>query len=301
MSVATEPRPAVLPLAGGRDGATVRVHPLMAGEMHAPPAFTARLSGRLATGRMYLQALGPRRNWNWLPIPAFLVEHPGAGPILIDTGLHQSCANDVAGNMGRAGKLLYEIRMDHDQAVRFQLPDRGVEPTDIRVVIMTHLHIDHASAVSDFPQATFLVDGREWSAAAEGGALEGYHTRQFDHAFDWRALDYASDAVESFSGFAQSLDVFGDGSVRLLSTPGHTQGHQSVVLRTSAGEVLLTADAAYTESGLHGDVLPFVVHDEHRFRRSRKEIRRYLEQTPGAVVIPGHDWNVWPRLKKVYE
>jgi N-acyl homoserine lactone hydrolase len=301
MSVATEPRPAALPLNGGKPGATVQVRPLLTGEMHAPPSFTARKSGRFATARMYLQAIGRRGAWNWLPIPAFLIEHPGAGEILVDTGLHQSCASDVGGNMGRSGKLLYEIRMDHDQALRFQLPRLGVDPAEVRVVIMTHLHIDHASAVSEFPQATFVVDRREWQAAADGGALQGYHARQFDHAFDWRTVDYASDPVESFAGFAQSLDLFGDGSVRLVSTPGHTSGHQSVVLRTSGGEVLLTADAAYTEQGLRGEALPFVIHDEHRFRRSLKEIQRYLEQTPEAVVIPGHDWALWPRLKDVYE
>jgi N-acyl homoserine lactone hydrolase len=300
MPVATEPRPAQLPLPGGREDATVRVQPILTGEIHAPPTFTARLSGRLARERTYVKALGRRSGWNWLPIPAFLVEHPGAGPLLIDTGLHPSCATDVGGNMGRSGKLLYEIRMDHDQALRFQLPARGFETGDVRVVIMTHLHIDHASAVSEFPQATFVVDRREWAAACDGGALDGYHSRQFDHAFDWRTLDYSADTVESFAGFAQSLDLFGDGSVRVVSTPGHTRGHQSVVLRTAHGEVLLTADAAYTERSLRDDELPFVIYDEHLFRRSVAEIRRYIEQTPSAVVIPGHDWELWPRLADVY-
>jgi N-acyl homoserine lactone hydrolase len=189
MPVATEPRPAVLPLPGGRSGATVRVHPIVTGAMHAPPVFTDRPSGRLAVAKVALQAVSPRGRWNWLPIPAFLVEHPSAGPILIDTGLHPSCATDVAANMGRMGRFIYEVRMDHDQALRFQLPERGVETADIRLVIMTHLHIDHASAVSEFPGATFLVDKREWEAAVAGGTLDGYHQRQFDHAFDWRTLD----------------------------------------------------------------------------------------------------------------
>jgi glyoxylase-like metal-dependent hydrolase (beta-lactamase superfamily II) len=176
-----------------------------------------------------------------------------------------------------------------------------VQPADVKVVIMTHLHIDHASAVSEFPNATFVVDHREWTAAAHGGARQGYHQRQFDHAFDWRTLDYSAETVESFSGFAQSVDVFADGSVRVVSTPGHTPGHQSVVLRTGTGEVLLTGDAAYTERGVRGEARPYVIHDEHFFRRSLGEIQRYLQQTPEAVVIPGHDAGLWPELKPVYE
>src|SRR5207302_6499931 len=142
------------PLPGGVAGAAVRVHPILTGELHAPPAHTDRPSGRLGAVKIAAQLLGPRGGWNWLPVPAFLVEHPGVGPILIDTGLHPSCASGVAGNMGRAGALLYHVRMDHDQALRSQLPSRGFEPTAVRVVIMTHLHIDHANAVSEFPQAT---------------------------------------------------------------------------------------------------------------------------------------------------
>jgi glyoxylase-like metal-dependent hydrolase (beta-lactamase superfamily II) len=133
-----------------------------------------------------------------------------------------------------------------------------------------------------------------------GGSRRGYHTRQFDHAFDWRALDYTKDPVASFAGFAQSFDLFGDGSVRLVSTPGHTAGHQSVILRTGTGEVLVLGDAAYTERELRGEATPLIMHDEHLHRRSLTDVRRYLEQTPQAVVIPGHDSALWPKLSPVY-
>lgn len=301
MPVATEPRPAALPLAGGSAGANVRVHPILTGEMHSPPAHTARPSGALARPRIAAQLISRRQRWNWLPVPAFLVEHPTAGPILIDTGLHPVCERDVGANMGRAGKLLYEVRMDHDQALRFQLPARGIEPAEIGLVILTHLHIDHASAVVEFPGATFLIDKREWDAATSGGTLQGYHHRQFDHAFDWRTLDYEADPVQSFAGFGHTLDLFGDGSVRVLSTPGHTLGHQSVLLRTAGAEVLLVGDAAYTEGELRGEARPLIVADEHLRGRSIREIQRFREQTPQAVVIPSHDWTIWPQLQPVYE
>jgi N-acyl homoserine lactone hydrolase len=301
MPVATEPRPAQLPLPGGEAGATVRVHPVLSGEIQAPPAWIDRPTGTLAGPRTLAQLVGPRGDWDWLPIQAFLVEHPGVGPILIDTGLHPSCATDLGASMGRAAKLIYRVRMEHDQALRFQLARRGVEPSEVRVVIMTHMHFDHASAISEFPGATFVVDGREWRAAVDGGARRGYHARQFDHAFDWRTVDYDAPEVESFAGFSRTLDLFGDGSVRLASTPGHTLGHQSVVLRTRGSEVLAMGDAAYTERELRGEATPLLVADEHLRRRSLQEIRLYLRQTPGAVAIPGHDPALWPKLKRLYE
>jgi N-acyl homoserine lactone hydrolase len=301
MTVATEPKPAQLPLPGGVPGAAVRVHPILTGEIHAPPAHTDKPSGVPAVPRIAAQLVPPRRGWHWLPVPAFLVEHPGAGAILIDTGLHPVCATDVSANMGSAARVLYRVRMDHDQALRAALPARGLEPSDVRIVILTHMHIDHASAVIEFPDARFLVDGREWEAAAHGGTRQGYHSRQFDHAFDWTTVDYDSGPVESFAGLGRTLDVFGDGSVRLVSTPGHTAGHQSVLLRTGQGEILILGDAAYTERELRGETAPIVFHDEHLRRRSLAEVRRYQQQTPNALIIPSHDWELWPRLQPVYE
>jgi glyoxylase-like metal-dependent hydrolase (beta-lactamase superfamily II) len=203
--------------------------------------------------------------------------------------------------MGRVGKLLYEARMERDQALRSRLPARGVALSDVRIVLITHLHVDHASAVSEFPAATFIVDRREWQAAADGGVRQGYHSRQFDHAFDWRTVDYETEPVESFAGFPRSLDLFGDGSVRLVSTPGHTAGHQSVVLRCREREILVVGDAGYTARELTGEVRPLVVHDEHLRRRSIREIQAYRRQTPDALVIPSHDWEIWPKLSAVYE
>ena len=80
------PQPATLPLPGGRDGATVRLHPLLAGELLAPPGLL-RAPARPAGAAADVPRLALRAG-SGVPIPAFLVEHPGAGPILIDTGLH---------------------------------------------------------------------------------------------------------------------------------------------------------------------------------------------------------------------
>jgi N-acyl homoserine lactone hydrolase len=88
---------------------------------------------------------------------------------------------------------------------------------------------------------------------------------------------------------------------RLVSTPGHTPGHQSVVLRTGHREVLVAGDAAYTARGLNGGPLPLIVADEHVYRRSQKEILRYLEQTPDALAILSHDYEAWPSLSSVYD
>jgi N-acyl homoserine lactone hydrolase len=300
MATAAEPRPAELPLAGGREGARVKLHPLLTATVKGPPAWFLREDGRLGG----LKALGfrvPKDTWLTAPIVAFLVEHPGAGAVLIDTGFHASVAVRPRSNLGPVGAMLYrDIDMRPEQAAGAQLRAKGIEPSDVRVVIMTHFHPDHASAIVDFPDATFLVSDVEWEAATGGGQRQGYVRSQFDHGFDYRLVDFDSADASSFSGFARALDVFGDGSVRLVFTPGHTLGHMSVVLRTASGEVLVAGDAIFMHRTLADAHLPYALPDEHLFRRSLREIRQYVKETPDALVIPGHDWEAWQKLRAAY-
>jgi N-acyl homoserine lactone hydrolase len=300
METAAEPRPADLPLARGRPGATVALHPLLTGRMTSPPGWFVRSEGRLAARRAFGIGVA-KKDMRVVPVQAFLVEHPGAGLVLIDTGFHPSVAVNPRQNLGRVVLFAFrDIQMDPGQAVSAQLRERGLSPGDVRVVVMTHLHGDHASAIAEFPQATFIVSKPEWEAATESGRLAGYVRRQFDHGFDYRLLDFDGPDASSFSGFGRSFDLFGDGSVRTVFTPGHTLGHMSVVLRTKRHEVLVAGDALYLRETLETGHLPYRVEDEHLFKRSLREIAQYRKETPDALIIPGHDWEAWQALEPVY-
>jgi N-acyl homoserine lactone hydrolase len=301
MATAAEPRPAQLPLPGGRQEATVRLHPLLVARMKAPAAHFHREEGRLAG----LRALGvgvSGDRWIEFPVVAFLVEHPTVGPLLVDTGFHAAVAVYPRQALGRIGGMLFkDLQMEQEQAVPSHLRERGLDPTAIRVVVMTHLHSDHASGISQFPDATFVVSQAEWEAAGTSPPFRGYFRRQFDHAFDWRTLDFDGREADSFATFGRSFDLFGDGSVRLVFTPGHTAGHLSVVLRLKGREALVAGDAIYTMRTLRESHLPARTHDEHLFRRSLREIQLYAKETPQAVIVPGHDMERWRELDPVLE
>lgn len=298
MAVKTQPRPAELPLPGGSAGATVRVHPMRCGEILLPPAALDRPKGRLSQQKAMLGT--KRSNWIWVPVPVFLVEHPTAGKLLVDTGFHASVQDKARNSLGRRQSWVLPAREAPGESAPEQLRQRGVEPGDVATILMTHLHNDHASGAIQFPDATFVVDGAEWAAACTGGFSEGYRRAHYDQPFDWRTVDYG--AAPPHATFARTLDLFGDGSIRLLSTPGHTRGHQSILLTLERdGELLLTADAAYTRRAVEEDVLPiFIFGGEDNYRRSLAAIRAYTEQSPEATVICGHDADRWPRLQAVY-
>jgi glyoxylase-like metal-dependent hydrolase (beta-lactamase superfamily II) len=303
MATAAEPQPASLPLPGGREGATVRLHPLLTGVAKGSPAWFYREQGRMAKPH----ALGfgvPKSELLDVPIVAFLVEHPGAGLVLIDTGLHPSCAVDPKQNLGRVGALSFPgLEMEAKDAVVNQLRSRGISARDVGLVVMTHLHIDHASAMSEFPNATFVFSAREWEAAVQPrGWQHGYRTRQFDHGFDYRTLDFEGSEVDSYATFGRSFDLLGDGSIRAVYTPGHTHGHMSVVLGLREREALVAGDAIYTQRSLDQSHHPFRMEDEHLYGRSLREIQLFRDTRPeDTLVIPGHDMQYWRGLEPVYE
>jgi glyoxylase-like metal-dependent hydrolase (beta-lactamase superfamily II) len=300
LPAAAEPQPAGLPLPGGSPDATVRLRPMTTGTMHYARDGLLQRDGKSSRVRA-LRAMAPGAETLEIPVPFFLVEHPTAGSLLVDTGLHASVAVDPKSNLGRVFNSFARIEMGDRDSAPDQLRAAGVDPASVRHVVMTHLHADHASGVAQFPGATFLVDGREWEFATQPRTLE-YVARQFDHAFDWRLLDFSSESVNSFATFGRSLDLFGDGSVRLVSTPGHTPGHLSVVVRLREREALLTADAAYTMRSIReSEDIPFTMSDEHQLRRSLREVQLFVKETPDALVVPGHDLELFRSLDAVYE
>lgn len=295
-----EPSRLTKPLPGGRSGATVVLHPMVCAYMDSPPDFMAMTGGRLKVVR---QALGSKDDWIRLPIVAFLVEHPGAGPIIIDTGFHPSVAVDPKQNLGRVYGRLYRIHMTPEQALPAQLrAEKGIEPQDVRVAIMTHLHMDHASAISEFTSATYVLGMGEWRAFHSSRlALNGYVRHHVEHAVEYKEVPYDSPVIDSYSTFGRSFDLFGDGSVRLVFTPGHTHGHQSVILRLEGREALVTGDAAYFTRTIDDERRGWAMADEHRWRRSIGEIRLYRRENPDALIIPGHDPDAWSQLAPRYE
>jgi glyoxylase-like metal-dependent hydrolase (beta-lactamase superfamily II) len=261
--------------------------------MKAMPAFYERPGGPKPLAM--LRGLGlhiPRSRWSWVPIPAFCVEHPTAGPILVDTGLHEQVATDIGAALGRAAKLLFTIDMRPEWAVPAQLRARGIDPADVRTIVMTHLHYDHASGLSQFPQARVVVDARELEAARGDRIVDGYISRLLDTpGQQWETVPHADAEV----------DVLGDGTIRLVSTPGHSAGHRSLVLRLGGGrEMLLTGDAAYARRTVEGSLLPIFCWDDDAYRRSLAWVQRWVAEHPGMPYVPGHEAAAMDALDAVY-
>jgi N-acyl homoserine lactone hydrolase len=163
---------------------------------------------------------------------------------------------------------------------------------------MTHLHVDHTSGMPEFGRATFICTESEWSAAqGRMAVLNGYVKRHLPDPTRIQRLDFSEGVAHG--PFSRTLDLFGDGSVRLIDTPGHTPGHMSVLVRLSKGEALLAGDAIYTLRSLRESLISWRTADDDLFHSSLRELRAFAEQNPGAPIIPTHDASVWDEVRKL--
>ncbi len=302
MKVKAQPRSIDAPLPGGTAGSTVAVEPLDTGWLTVPPAWLERAGNRTAQLRML--GIGTSRSkWLTIPCPSFLITHPSAGPFLVDTGLHPSVTAQPAANLGRLVASFSKPTLEAGKDVTAQLRSRGLETRDIKTVVMTHMHFDHTSAMSELGSSAFIISEPEWHAATETSRpfMHGYAPAHFDYAFDYRTVSFDGPAVGSYSTFGRTFDLFGDGSVRLAFTPGHTLGHMSLICRLRDRDLVIAGDAVYTLGQLGDAAPPPRPEDPHTWRRSQQELKLFRRQYPQAVIIPSHDHELWETLEDRYE
>jgi N-acyl homoserine lactone hydrolase len=305
-SPTTHATPIATPLPGGQDGASVTLQPLLCAEMRGPEGWFHAEPGLAGTLRAL--GIGVAKDARFrIPIVAFLIEHPGVGPILVDTGFHRAIADgstrERARHLGPLGLLMArDVRMRPEQTVAAQLQARGIAPADIRLIVMTHLHFDHASALADFPTATVIVSQAEWDAAhGRTASLFGYPPAQIDPRPSYRTVDFDGAAARPHGPFARSLDLFGDGSLILLDTPGHSDGHLSVLARLREREAMIAGDAIYSLATLREGKRPLRSEDKQAYERSVRALQAYDREHPDALIIPGHDMANWETLAERYD
>src|SRR5690348_15605277 len=163
--------------------------------------------------RLHLSVI---QSLNHIPVHGFVIKHPSVGAILVDTGV------------GYPEELVKEWKVVN-RHVADALGEHDLSPADVRIVINTHLHFDHCGQNAVFKHAPFYVQRAE----LERGRREEHDTREW--------FDFAGARFELIDGDAEIAE-----GVRVVATPGHTAGHQSVIVESGDGSAVMIGDAAYT-------------------------------------------------------
>ena len=216
----------------------------------------------------------------------WLIKH-GGDWLLWDTGVPETALNDPKGWSTLPKLIVYHL----DKTLTDQLAEIGLKPTDISRVAISHTHGDHIGNMGLFSNSTILMQRAEYS---------------------WiHSPDGPNDNVNQLMALARKLlgtpknlqlldgdtDVFGDGSVTLVSTPGHTPGSQSLLVHLrKSGFIILSGDVVHLEQNFEKDIVPSLNTDKAASIASMEKVRQMIA-TYKAKLFINHDKTQTDKLK----
>jgi glyoxylase-like metal-dependent hydrolase (beta-lactamase superfamily II) len=239
-------------LAGAAQAADVSLARLDCGTPQAPIAVNPRFSDTFAFGDLKLQFV----------YSCYLIKHDG-DYLLWDTG-HAMTAPNVAPKV----------------SIVDQLAKIDLKPDQIKYVGISHYHADHTGQIASFPKATLLIGAKEWEAITAPNPAQGVNFKPFE---SWIKGDSKVEPQPV------DKDVFGDGTVIMLRTPGHTPGHSSLLVKLSQmGPVILSGDAVHFHENVDSDGVPSFNYDRAQTVASLERIKKILANLKGTLIIQ-HD------------
>ncbi len=270
------------------------------------PAGPIRSLAVISTGSVRIRPEHGRRSWRplplWLltsrrwtrplPINCYVIEHAD-GLVLFDAGQDRASVTDPGYYPGGLAGLVFARLARFEIGPQETLPDllaaRGYDPARVSHVVVSHLHQDHFGGVTGLPNARLLVSATEWDALSRPGAeVNGYLKDHIDAAGDrWQRLAFGP-APAGVAPFETAVDLFGDGSLLVLATPGHTAGSVSLLVRRP-GElpILLVGDLTF-DAPHFGERLPGIG-NLRALRSSSRLVEGLRERLPGLAICAAHD------------
>lgn len=224
-----------------------------------------------------------------IPVTFFVLRH-GDEWIAFDTGDNLMCAKDPVGYWGKDVTAAYYPVMQDYEEFKVQIKKLGLSPQKLKAVILSHGHLDHAGAIDNFAgtDVPIYLQAKELEII-KNAVASGKKTAYIPD--DFKTLNQLN--IKTLNGI---FDVFDDGTVIAFPTPGHTEGHQSLAVKSYDGQqLILCADAMYTLENMLDAIPPGLAWDVPRAVEALT-IFKVLSML-GNEVVPSHDPEYWKAKK----
>jgi N-acyl homoserine lactone hydrolase len=268
----------------------MKIHAIQTGTVAVTTAW------REGVGHGKRRLLNTIRDREWtepLPMYAFAIEHP-EGVIVVDTGESAGASQPGYFPSWHPGVRAFREWVEPEQEIGPQLERLGVGPGDVRWLVMTHLHTDHAGGLHHFPDTEILVTRTELDfASGLRGRLRGYVANT--HWPAWFRPTELELEPEPLGSFPQSLRLTEAGDVMLVPVPGHTPGQIGVLVDEDDHTVFLAGDSSYTQELMLRGKVDGVGADDEAELLTHERIRAYASAHP-TVYLVAHDPETGARL-----
>lgn len=259
-------------------------------KIHALQTGTVAVRGRqrAGKGRGPLRLVNTLLDRNWtepLPIYAWVIEHP-EGVIVVDTGETARALEPGYFPPHPYYKLGVKEWVQPQEEIGPQLRALGITLGDVRWVIMTHLHTDHMGGLHHFPNSEIVISRTEYrEVQGVPGLLRGFLPHRLPAWLDPTLVDYEPRPV---GPFPRSRTLTRAGDVVMVPTPGHTNGHQAVILHHQDRYYFFAGDTTYTEAALLNQQVDGVTLQVETARQTLGRTLEFVRQFP-TVYLPSHD------------
>jgi N-acyl homoserine lactone hydrolase len=228
-----------------------------------------------------------------IPIYAWAIEHK-EGVIVVDTG--ETARSSESGYFPRWQpyyKFAVRFHVKPEQEIGAQLKQMGITPKDVRKVILTHMHTDHAGGLHHFPESQIYVNMPEYKRTLGfQGQVIGYIPQRMPAWLSPTAIVFDK---KGFGPFQKSWYVTSNGDIKVVSTGGHTPAHISVIAAMDDIHYFLAGDTSYSEENLLQKIADGVSPDPHQAIDTMQNILSFASQHP-TVYLPTHDPDSEKRL-----
>jgi len=213
-----------------------------------------------------------------------LIQHPTQGNFLIDAGLNSSFQQGNQGDLKGwiASNFVKDSFQKPAQNIAAQINSLGVK---LKGIFFTHLHSDHTPGLTELPKGLdFYVGQKEYKTDFP---LLTYN-EHFEGVKKLIELDFTN--APTIEPLGNVINIFGDGSVWAIATPGHSAGHVSYLVNSSDGWKLLAGDVSHTRWGLENNVEPGWVDDRDQAKISLQKLIKFNRLYPQITIFPGHQY-----------
>lgn len=277
----------------------IKIHVLHTGKVRTSPYLP------YGNGCGIIKASGittPRNKWLWMPVSVYLIEHP-KGLVLVDTGWNRSMSPngeyDKKAQIDSLGSfVLYNINqgfVESGAAVDEQLNAMGIKPSDLDYVLLTHLDCDHANGLSLVKDAkNILVSNDEFKMLNNKSPIIKI---RFQNKW-WNDTKIKGFEYNDTEGpFGKAYDLFGDGSIKMINIPGHSDGLCAVKVKNSDGKfVLMFSDGGYGEKSWRDMITSGITMDKEKQYKSLQWIREQSLDKNCIESLANHDVNIKPHI-----
>jgi len=242
--------------------------------------------------------------WRNIRFPAMfaLIEHPRCGPMLFDTGYSERFFRETEPFPNRLYRLATPVTLDETQTAQAQLAARGIRPSDIERVFISHFHADHIAALGDFSRARYIYLPQGYAAvhsltgwrALARAHLPGLIPSDFTERGDPVDVMAARPLPPEYAPFTAGFDLLGDESLLAVELPGHCTGQMGLLARAESGvPFFFVADAAWLMRSITDNRLPhalanLIFSHPRLYRQTLAHLHRFHAVRPKVRIIPSH-------------